>query len=145
MSRPVPTHTQKSQKHLSCSHNPAKIKKHLSCTLAKPQKPETSILCTREVPTSISFTRGRNPPSGLVPTKRYFGNFSTSHFYPKTPKVPYLLDFSHTYSFTLVINTTHSTWFVMGNISTGWIFLTLYPWEERYFKSRPKVSGLQEI
>ena len=39
---------------------------------------------------------------------------------------------------------TVSIWLVWGNISTGWIFLTLYPFLMKYLKSRAKVSGLHE-
>jgi len=83
--------------------------KHQYRPLAKPQNAETSILYTRRAPTSISSTRARNLPSGLVPAKRYFDGFRTLAFCSQAPKSPVLLDFLHTQSFTLDINTTVST------------------------------------
>lgn len=60
--------------------------------------------------TSKSLCRVQDHAFGLIPTKRYFHDFHISVFYSQTSKSPYLLDFSRTYSFTLDINTTVSTW-----------------------------------
>lgn len=62
---------------------------------------KTSILTTRRAPTSISSTRVRNWPSGLITSKRYFGGFGSPVFCPQTPKAPALPGFSHTHQFTL--------------------------------------------
>jgi len=94
--------------HLSRSHNPAKIKKHLSRSLAKPKNTLTSNLYTRRVSTTKSSTRARNLPLRLVPSERYFYDLSTSNFYSQISKSPYILGFSHTHFSTLDINTTHS-------------------------------------
>ena len=87
-----------------------KSEKHLNRPLTKPQKPKTSKSTTRQTLTSKSLCHVENHAFGLVPTKRYCDDFNTSIFCPKTSETPYLLGFSHTRQFTLVINTTHSTW-----------------------------------
>ena len=83
--------------------------KHQSCTLAKPQNAETSILYTHKAVTSKSLCHTQNHAFGLVPMKRYSALFGAPDFCPQVPKVPVLLGFSHTHSFTLDIHTTHST------------------------------------
>ena len=48
------------------------------------------------------------------------------------------------YFSTLDIKTTHSTWLVCGNISTGCIFSTLNPLLLNIFKSLARVPGSQD-
>ena len=59
-----------------------------------------------------------------------------------TGKVPKSKDF---YKVSLCSNTIVSTCLVHGNISTGWIFSTRYPFFTRNATSRACVSGLHEI
>ena len=121
-----------------------KSEKHLNRPLTKPQKPKTSKSTTRQTLTSKSLCHVENHAFGLVPTKRYFDDFNTSIFCPKTSETPYLLGFSHTRQFTLVINTTRSTCSVHGNISTGTALSGMNPMEANNFRSRAKVSGAHE-
>ena len=95
---------------------------------------------TRKPMLSKSLCHVQNHTFGLVPTNRYFHDSNKSDFCSKPPESLYLQASYYPYSFTLVINTTVSTWndrsilmsdywpvtvnrqksapFVRGNIST---------------------------
>lgn len=112
------------------------------------QNQKTSNLLSRESLTSNLLCHVQNHAFGLIPTKRYFHDFHTSDFYPQTSKIPYIKAFSRPYSFTLDINTTHSTWLertvlmsfepsVLGNKSTAFFhsrYWGTYRLESFYFK-----------
>lgn len=51
--------------------------------------------------------------------------------------------FTH-YLSTLDIKQTHSTWLVMGNMSTGWTSCSSYPLSTKMAMSRAMVAGLQD-
>ena len=72
------------------------------------------------------------------------GNLSTLPLIAKVRKSPYFKPFSRYLPHFLDSRTTVSTWFVFGNISTGWIFFTLYPCCTNQCRSRASVSGLHE-
>ena len=59
---------------------------------------------------SKSLCHVQNHTFGLVPTNRYFHDSNKSDFCSKPPESLYLQASYYPYSFTLVINTTVSTW-----------------------------------
>ena len=125
---------------------PAPVKKILlDCFfyLSYPLNPRHFHFVTSPLAIFILSTQTSDFCTCYVPTKEKTGIRTTRMKLSNTRKC-FILSLFYIYFCTLVINTTDSTWLVIGNISTGCATIALYPCCSINAKSRAKDAGLQD-